>query len=277
MGRHQFACIGLVVVGLFSSFILLAQQQPASSPAERSDGAALFASSCAGCHGSDGRGGEHAPNIATSSEVQQLNDSDLLGIVKNGLPGSGMPAFGWMGQEKVTATMLYLRKLQGRENIVELPGDPHRGELLFTGKAQCSNCHMISGKGGYIGSDLSLYGADASPEAIRTVILNPDKSLPSQKRATGVLTKSGQAFAGMLRADDNFSLSLQTTDGAFHFFQKSDLAKIDIGSHSLMPTNYGSTLSSADVDDLLSYLIRTGTERAKHSAMGGSKSDDDDE
>ncbi len=30
MGRHQSACIGLVVVGLFSSFILLAQQQPAS-------------------------------------------------------------------------------------------------------------------------------------------------------------------------------------------------------------------------------------------------------
>ena len=44
-----------------------------------------------------------------------------------------------------------------------------------------------------------------------------------------------------------------------------------------MPANYGSTLSSVEVDDLLSYLIRTGTEQAKHSAMGGSKSDDDDE
>ena len=181
MGRHQFACIGLGVVGLFSSFILFAQQQSVSPSAERSDGAASFASSCAGCHGSDGRGGEHAPNIATSSEVRQLNDSDLLRIVKNGLLDSGMPAFGWMGQEKVTATMFYLRKLQGRGNIVELPGDPYRGELIFTGKAQCSNCHTINGKGGFIGSDLSLYGADASPEAIRRVILSPDEACPPPK------------------------------------------------------------------------------------------------
>jgi len=38
-------------------------------------GAAIFASNCATCHGADGRGGEHAPNIATAPEVQTSDGS----------------------------------------------------------------------------------------------------------------------------------------------------------------------------------------------------------
>jgi putative heme-binding domain-containing protein len=134
---------------------------------------------------------------------------------------------------------------------------------------------MIDGKGGFIASDLSLYGADASAEEIRSVILNPGENLPPQKKAVAVVTNDGEAFTGVLRVEDNFSLSLQTLDGAFHFFQKSNLAKIDFGSHSLMPETYGSTLTNAEVDDLIAYLIRTGTERANASGTKHSKSDDD--
>ena len=45
-------------------------------------GAAIFASNCAGCHGADGRGGEHAPNIATAPNVQHLVDRELTGIIR---------------------------------------------------------------------------------------------------------------------------------------------------------------------------------------------------
>ena len=165
----------------------------------------------------------------------------------------------------------YLRVLQGRGDIVKLPGDAKQGEELFFGKAQCSSCHMVNGKGGFIGSDLSLYGADAKPDQIRAIILDPDKNLPADKKATTVVTIAGQEITGMLKVKDNFSLSIQTPDGAFHYLPNSQLAHVNLYSSSLMPA--GSTLSGKEVDDLVSYLLRTGDENSKHSPT---KSDDDD-
>ena len=219
-------------------------------------GAAIFASNCAGCHGADGRGGEHAPNIATAPEVQHLMDRELAGIIRYGIAGAGMPAFSSLKQQEVADVVSYLRVLQGRGDIVKLPGDPKQGEALFFGKAQCSGCHMVNGKGGFIGSDLSFYGADAKPDQIRAIILDPDKNLPADKKATTVVTPSGQKITGMLKINDNFSLSLQTLDGAFHFLPKPELAQVDIGSRSLMPA---ANLNSKEVDDLVSYLLVPGT------------------
>src|SRR5712692_5696408 len=56
-------------------------------------GEQTFASSCAGCHGLDGRGGERAPNIAENPKVQHLADSQIFHIIENGIPGTGMPGF----------------------------------------------------------------------------------------------------------------------------------------------------------------------------------------
>ena len=80
-------------------------------------------------------------DIATASEVQQLSDIDLIGIVENGISGAGMPAFGSLGQKKVKAIVNYLRVLQGRGTgtTVKLPGDPQAGESLFLWKGTMFN------------------------------------------------------------------------------------------------------------------------------------------
>src|ERR1700760_891186 len=103
----------------------LGAQQPASTPtATDVQVSMLFASNCGSCHGSDGRGGEHAPDIATAPDVQQLADADLIAIAKDGIPGTGMPGFDSLGQEKLTAIVQYLRTLQGRRIDINLPGNP---------------------------------------------------------------------------------------------------------------------------------------------------------
>jgi cytochrome c oxidase cbb3-type subunit III len=237
-------------------------------------GAAIFAANCAGCHGADGRGGEHAPNIATAPEVQHLMDRELAGIIRNGISGAGMPAFSSLKPQEVRDVVAWLRILQGRGDIVKLPGDARSGETLFFGKAQCSECHMVTGKGGFIGGDLSFYGAEARPDQIRGIILDPEKNLPPEKKATTVVTNTGQSITGMLRGNNNFSLSLQTPDGSFHFLQKTDLTRIDLGSRSLMPA---SKLDSKEVDDLVSYLLQAGTDNAKGSPEHASQSDDHDD
>ena len=269
--------IQCLLLGLIS-ITNLRGQRPASTPtAANVQGSMLFDSNCGSCHGSDGRGGEHGPDIATDPDVQRLADSDLVAIAKNGVPATGMPAFGWLGQKKLTAIVQYLRTLQGRQIDIKLPGNPKGGEVLFFGGARCSECHMVNGKGGFIGSDLSLYGADESAGQIRSVILDPERNLPAQKKATTVVTHTGQKFTGMLKVDDNFSVSIQTMDGDFHFFQKSQLTQIDLGSHSLMPANYGSMLNDKQINDLVSYLLHVGNENSKRSPTRSSKSDDDDE
>jgi putative heme-binding domain-containing protein len=270
--------IPCLLFGLVSITNLRAQQ-PASTTTTAADvhGSMLFDSNCGSCHGSDGRGGEHGPDIATAPDVQRLAESDLIAIARNGVPETGMPAFGWLGQEKLTAIVQYLRTLQGRQIDIKLPGNPKGGEAVFFGGARCSECHMVSGKGGFIGSDLSLYGADKSAGQIRGVILDPERNLPPQKKATTVVTHTGQKFTGMLKVDDNFSVSIQTMDGSFHFFKKSQLTRIDLGTHSLMPGNYGSTLNDKQINDLVSYLLHVGSENSKRSPTQSSTSDRDDD
>lgn len=233
-------------------------------------GAPTFAANCAGCHGADGRGGEHAPNIATAPEVQRLADRDLAGIIRHGISGAGMPAFPSLTSDQVEGVVKYLRLLQGRGDIVKLPGDPSQGEALFFGKAQCSACHMVKGRGGFLGGDLTWYGADAKADQARAVIRDPAKNLPPDKKATTVVTRSGQKITGMLRINDNFSLTLQTPDGKFQFLPKSELSQVEMGARSLMPAS--TALSEKEVDDLVSYLLKTGTESG-----GATKPDGDDD
>src|ERR1700761_3200455 len=196
-GRGIF--VRAAILALLSTGALHAQQP----------GAPIFATNCAGCHGADGRGGEHAPNIATAPEVQHMLDRELAGIIRYGIAGAGMPAFSSLKQQEVADVVSYLRILQGRGDIVKLPGDPKQGEALFYGKSQCSGCHMVNGKGGFIASDLTYYGAQAKPDQMRAIILDPDKNLPADKKATTVVTTAGQKITGMLRTNSNFSLALQ--------------------------------------------------------------------
>jgi cytochrome c oxidase cbb3-type subunit III len=274
LGSRLMALI-CALLGLGMTGILVAQHGNNAIPASVSQGAALFSSNCAACHGADGRGGEHAPDIATASDVQRLADENLIDITKNGITGTGMPGFDWLGQDKVLAIVAYLRTLQGKTSAVTLPGDPAHGEALFFGKAQCSECHMAHGRGGFIGADLSYIGADVSVASIREVILNPEATLPAQKRAVTVVTNTGQNFTGALRINDNFSISMQTMDGGFHYFPKSQLTRVDIGSRSLMPGDYRSRLSDAEINDLASYLIRTST-RDSNPADTQSTDDEDE-
>jgi mono/diheme cytochrome c family protein len=124
--------------------------KPAAMPGKQ-----IFASTCANCHGLDGRGGERAPNIAENGKAQRLSDDQIAHIIENGIPGTGMPAFHSLDSSNIKAVVTYLRTLQGTKQPVKLPGDAGRGETIFFGKTGCAACHMAAGKGGFIASDLS--------------------------------------------------------------------------------------------------------------------------
>ncbi len=137
------------------------------------------------------------------------------------------------------------------------PEIPVAGRTLFFGAARCSGCHIVNGEGGFLAADLSSYGETHSAAEIREAIVDPNKNLEPQKGTVVVTTRAGRKYSGLARNEDNFSLQMQTADGSFHLFDKSDLAQIVHQTRSMMPSDYGSRLSKADLDDLVGYLIKT--------------------
>jgi len=228
-------------------------QQKNEKPASRR-GKRTFASTCANCHGLDGRGGERAPNITQNAKVQRLSDAQIAHIIENGIPGTGMPAFHSLETSGVKAVVTYLRILQGTKKALKLPGDPERGEIIFFGKAGCSGCHMVAGKGGFIASDLSEYARTHTVEQIRSAITAPGGD--PQSRLVTAKIRGGGEVVGRIRNEDNFSMQFETLDGTFHFVRKSDLDGLEYSTQTLMPSDYSSTLSSAELNDVVSYLMR---------------------
>ncbi len=234
------------------------------SPAEKSpkppgprlaEASKNFAATCAGCHGLDGRGAERGPNIASSQEVVRRSDAELLGILQKGIPTAGMPGFAVLGNVNLKALVSYLRTLQGKGTAVPIPGNPQRGEMLFFGAARCSECHMVNGRGGFIGSDLSMSATDSSPEDIRQAIVKPTLESRRGRAQVQVTLLDGRVLEGVIRNEDNFSLQLQTLDGVFHFLQRPEVASVKPSARPLMPDDFGQTLSSAEVDDIVGYLM----------------------
>jgi cytochrome c oxidase cbb3-type subunit III len=260
---RQFLWLSLLLwVAAFHVSPVLAQQDDAwddDFKKAASPGRSAFNSTCAGCHGLDGRGGDKGVNIAGSVKVQHLSDAQVSEIISNGVPGTGMPAFHSLSARQIGALVSYVRILQGKVEARTLPGDATRGKEIFFGKAECSTCHMVSGDGGFLGPDVSAYGSAMSAKVIRDEIVKSARIEAAGYRSAMLSTRGGDHLEGVIRNEDNFSIQLQTKDGSFHFFQKSDLQSVQPLGQSLMPTNYGQKLTPDELKDLVSYLMNGAT------------------
>ena len=264
------AALFLCVLNFYAGQTTFAQN---SSSPNASEGRTLFESSCAGCHGLDAHGSERGPDISTRQPIVQLSDEDILRILRAGRPTAGMPPFAFLGQAKLKALLDYVRTLQGKGKSAALPGDPHNGKSLFFGNAHCSQCHMVQGAGGFLGRDLSSYGASLSPAEIRSNILKVGSAANKANRTAVVTLRDGDKLQGVIRNEDNFSLQLQSFDGAFHLLNKSDVAQINFLPKPLMPDDFASTLKPSELDDLVSFLMTS----AKAKRTSGSVDGDGDE
>jgi cytochrome c oxidase cbb3-type subunit III len=250
----------LLWTAAFHASSLFARQDDADDDFEKAaiPGARTFNSTCAGCHGLDGRGSDKGANIAGSVKVRHLSDAEVSAIISNGVSGTGMPAFHNLNAEQISSLVGYLRILQGKANARTSPGDATRGKEIFFGKGECSTCHTISGEGGFLGPDLSVYGSTVSANAIRDEIVRAKRNPPAGYRSAVLTTRDGDRVEGIIRNEDNFSVQLQTKEGGFHFFEKSELRTVEPLGQSMMPTNYSRRLSPDELNDLVSYLMSGG-------------------
>ena len=256
--QRRGTCVAAVLVCAIASYA----QQPARNTEKSkqpshalASGKRIFESSCAPCHGLNGRGAERAPDIATRSEIVKLSNPATLKLLRDGIPAKGMPSFVELGSARLSDLLHYLRVLQGKGQAPASTANGERGGELFAGKGGCSQCHMIHGKGGFLGPDLSDYGTNHSAADIRSTIVNADKRPAVRKGLAKATTKDGRQISGLVRNEDNFSVQLQALDGTFHLLEKSGLSELTFDSSPVMPSDYDSRFRQSDLDQLVAYLL----------------------
>ena len=94
------------------------------------DGKKLFIERCAGCHGSDARGSGKAPGLAGNPRLSGQSVEQLRGVVRQGFPDSGMPAFDLPAAE-LDAVAGYVRSLNAGVTV-----GPPAGKRVTWGKPE---------------------------------------------------------------------------------------------------------------------------------------------
>lgn len=125
------------------------------------DGATLFGTFCAACHGDAGQGRRFPgtppiPAVGNADFLAVASDVFLDATISQGRPGRRMPAFGQdaggLRREEIRAIIAHLRQTAGVKEpdvLHDAPrwvrGDPNRGKTLYD--RHCAGCHGAHGEG----------------------------------------------------------------------------------------------------------------------------------
>src|SRR5438445_4358672 len=86
------------------------------------------------------------------------------------------------------------------------------GKVLFE-QHGCLSCHVVDGKGGAFGPELSWIGVLRSPASLRQSLTDPNAEI-HRAFLTGVVeTRDGQHLEGLVLREDDESLSLIDASG----------------------------------------------------------------
>jgi cytochrome c oxidase cbb3-type subunit 3 len=233
-----------------------------------------FRSNCAFCHGLGAKGGGRGPDLTRANKRHGTSDAEIFHNIHDGIPGTAMPAATnggigvGMSDEEIWQVVNYIRSIEKKVTAAET-GDAAHGKELFYGGAACGTCHMVNGKGGRLGPDLSSTGSSRSFESLVESVRNPSKRLAegifeplkdfSQEYETvTVVTADGTKLQGVVLNEDSFTVQMLDTREQLHSFEKSKLRSYEKTRESLMPPYDAKTLPDKDLRDLIAFLLAAG-------------------
>jgi cytochrome c oxidase cbb3-type subunit III len=231
-----------------------AQTRPlgAAGSREIAAGQQIFDAQCAWCHGAAGTGGT-GPDLRRSTLRHATSDATLVQIVRNGIPGTEMPSFAIALTDNMAwQTAAYVRSL-GRMRMAAVPGDPPRGARLYESTG-CASCHVVNGRGGVLGPELTSIGALRGAPYLRDAIVTPATAHPPGYLVVRAVQTSGPEIRGIRVNEDVFWIHIRDTGGTVHALQKAELSRVDRELEGTLMPSYASRLSGPEVDDLVAYL-----------------------
>jgi len=235
--------------------LLLAYQPPPTLPA-------AYARNCAACHADNATGTDRGPGLLNTRSLRAKSESDLRGIITNGTRG-GMPGFK-LPEADLAALAKTLREWNASALDARPAGDRAAGARTFD--AQCAQCHMVRGRGGVNGPDLSTIARELTVRELEETLADPSSrkgkksgaSCPSWAfcpdnpwEVVNVKLNNGTALRGFARSRGAHDLQLQTLDGKLHLLTRADYASLTAEAAPLMPAFQGSATARRD---LIAYL-----------------------
>ncbi len=230
-----------------------------------------FRLNCAFCHGLGARGGGRGPDLTHAQKHHGNTDGEIFHNIHEGIAGTAMPAATnggigvGMSDEEIWQVVTYIRSVEKKASAAET-GNAAHGKALFYGSAACGTCHMVSGKGGRLGPDLSSTGTSRSLEYLAESVRSPSKRLAtglsepmkdfSQEYETAtVVTPEGIKLQGVVLNEDSFTIQMLDTREELHSFEKAKLRSFEKTRESLMPAYDAKSLPEKDLKDLIAFLL----------------------
>ena len=199
MNPFQNLCVRAALIAIVLSGCGAPQGQPTKvsevlAPSEVLEFGTLYAENCAGCHGTEGRGGA-AIALANPVYLAVADDGAIRQVIAKGVRGTAMPAFadsagGMLTSAQIDLITKEIRSRWSKPGILDnsnappyVPkagGDAHRGEVAY--RTYCESCHGPSGGGSAKGSAITddSFLALVSDQGLRTIVITgrPELSAP---------------------------------------------------------------------------------------------------
>jgi putative heme-binding domain-containing protein len=215
-------------------------------------GVGLFNARCADCHGMDARG-VRAPDL-TQVWASGRTDEGLFKTLRNGVPGTEMPAFvpPRNTDQEAWQILAYLRTLAAPASTDPAKGNAENGQRIF--RANCASCHRVGTTGGRLGPDLSRVGVARSRDTMVKQIRGATEDFKSGYEPVTITPADGPPIRGVKKNEDLFSVQIMDSRERIQGYEKDSVRSVVNDTKSAMPIYGPDRLSESDLDDLLRYL-----------------------
>lgn len=240
-------------------------------PAAIEEGRLIYNEACTGCHGLDGSAGEMGPALGLEGRRFALRSaSEIFDSIKNGIPATGMPPTPDLSDQDIWKVTAYIQALRGTAIDAPTPGNAAAGESIFWAKGECGACHMVRGKGGIIGPELSAIADLRKTASIVDALTNPQYRVhadggaiprklepPNNYAVARVTLPDGRTLRGVVKNENSISMQiLGVEDNQLHLLDRRTLRDIQYEKTSLMPRDYKTRLTDQEFQDLMAFLTR---------------------
>jgi cytochrome c oxidase cbb3-type subunit III len=263
------------LIGCGAGVLLVASalraQEHSYTQADIENGARLYQSSCAGCHGPNG---DLVPGIDLQRGQfrRATTDTELIRIIVSGIPGTTMPPSSFTETQAGTI-VAFLRSARtaglpagagansaaaagrgGRGGTAATTGNAASGKAVFEGKGACATCHRVGASGPRVAPDLTEIGTFRQPTELHQKLIDPNAVVRSGNRFVEATTKRGVKISGRLLNQDTFTIQLLDANERLVSLSRSDLQDFVFVKNSPMPS-YRDKLTQAELDDVVAYLV----------------------
>ena len=257
-GRSQARFAGVAVaLLLFLPAVAIGQtaegpENPYTSSVDARMGARQYGLRCVSCHGLLGTGGEEGdgPDLTTGRFRHATTDAGLYRVIRNGVEGTSMRGLRRAKDQVIWQLVTYLGSLSDAVDLASLPGSVEAGREAFE-RFDCGRCHMVHGRGGRLGPDLSRVGERRNPTELVEDLTEPNAEVAPRWWTLRVTRADGAVIEGLRMGEDTFNLRMMDGDDELRSFSKAAVGKVERIEESSMPVE---PLSDEERDDLVAYL-----------------------